>query len=172
MGVLRLYPLGRVRQYWDELSLPLERQMEALAALRPPAGVELMQSWHPQDPNCCWQMAAVDAYGYSIGCPYLRDFANYGNVRDGSLMETWNHPQYQAVRSVNLASACPECGGRDGNSWGGCRSSAFAFTGRWDGQDPFCIKMNQGIDLTQLPEWLRKAPAGRISLPVLEKTRL
>lgn len=92
LGVLRLYPLGMARRNWTDLAVSLPEQMAALRSLRPKAGVKLMQSWHPNDPNCCWQMSAVDAYGNSIGCPYLRDFANYGNVRESTFRKIVDLP--------------------------------------------------------------------------------
>jgi radical SAM protein with 4Fe4S-binding SPASM domain len=164
VGVLRLYPLGRARQNWNELSVPLPEQMAALRALRPPEGVELMQSWHPHDPNCCWQMAAVDAYGNSIGCPYLRDFANYGNVREESFMDTWRNPSYVDVRAIKVDDGCPECASNDKNTAGGCRSTAYAFHGRWDAPDPYCENMNNAVDLTLLPARTRDLPFGAPAL--------
>src|SRR5690606_19146469 len=73
VGILRLYPLGRAKRNWDELSLSLDEMMQALHSLKVPPGVKLMQSWHPRDGNCCWQNAAVSPQGDSIGCPYLRE---------------------------------------------------------------------------------------------------
>ncbi|GCB48955.1 radical SAM protein [Streptomyces sp. NL15-2K] len=161
LGVLRLYPLGLARRNWAELSVPLREQMAALEAVHVPEGLELMRSWHPNDPNCCWQMAAIDAYGNSIGCPYLRDFANYGNVREMSFMDTWRDPTYRAVRAASPDDdACPECAENDRNRSGGCRSTAYAFGGSWDAPDPFCTHMNRGIDLTRLPDRIADLPFG------------
>lgn len=150
VGILRLYPLGHARDRWDELSLSLEEMMGAIRSIRVPDGLELMQSWHPNDGNCCYQAATVSAFGDSIGCPYLRDFVNYGNVRDLPYMETWNHPLWRRLRSGNVKGGCPTCHATQGSK-GGCRSTAFAFTGDWDGLDPFCETTNQGIDLRVLP---------------------
>jgi radical SAM protein with 4Fe4S-binding SPASM domain len=163
VSVLRLYALGRARQHWDELSLPLPEQMRALRAVEVPDGVKLLQSWHPHDPNCCWQTAAVDAYGNSIGCPYLREYTNYGNVRDVPFLETWEHPLYKRIRrtGTTLEGTCPDCTGSEGkHSRGGCRSSAYAFTGSWEAPDPHCEVMNDGIDLTRLPDFTRDLPYG------------
>ena len=49
VGVLRLYPLGPVKHRWRDLALSLDEQMAAIASLKPPAGLKLMQSWHPRD---------------------------------------------------------------------------------------------------------------------------
>ncbi|MGA5822852.1 radical SAM protein [Kitasatospora sp. NPDC094028] len=160
LGVLRLYPLGMARKNWKELSLPLSRQIATLDSLVVPDGIQLMQSWHPKDPNCCWQMSAVDAYGNSIGCPYLRDFANYGNVRRMSFMETWRNPAYRAVRAASTPGGCVECSENDENRVGGCRSTAFAFNGTWDAPDPYCEHMNSGVDLTELPPRIVDLPFG------------
>lgn len=150
VGVLRLYPLGRARERWDELSLSLDEMMDVIKAIEVPEGLELMQSWHPKDGNCCYQISAINAFGDSIGCPYLRDFVNYGNIKEMPFMETWENPLWQRLRRGDVEDGCSTCHGTQGSK-GGCRSTAYAFTGNWDGQDPFCETMNQGIDLRVLP---------------------
>lgn len=157
-GILRLYPLGRAREKWDELSLSLDEMMEALQAIKVPDGLELMQSWHPKDGNCCYQTSAINAFGDSIGCPYLRDFVNYGNVREVPFMQTWEDPLWQRLRAGNVKGGCSTCHDTQMSN-GGCRSTAFAFTGDWDGQDPFCENMNEGIDLRVLPKKLARRAA-------------
>jgi len=155
VGILRLYPLGRARTHWRELGLPLPEQMAALDALVVPDGMHLMTSWHPKNGNCCWQNAGVDATGRVVGCPYLRDYVDYGNVREVSWMDTWNHPLYRKIRGDDVKNACPECAATQG-SHGGCRSTAYAFSGRWDAPDPFCTHTNRGIDVAQLPTHLEQ----------------
>lgn len=150
IGVLRLYPLGRVRQAWHELALSLDEMTAALAALRAPAGLRLMQSWHPRNANCCWQMSGINAFGDSIGCAYLRDYVNFGNVTEVPFLETWNHPLGRELRSGRVARSCPSCAQTQG-SHGGCRSTAYAFHGRFDAPDPFDRELNDGVDLTALP---------------------
>jgi len=156
VGVLRPYPLGRMRKNWAELSLSLPEMMEAIAALQPPAGVRLMQSWHPNDANCCWQMAAVNAFGDSIGCTYLREYVHYGNLREMPLLATWDDPLYRMLRAGVVERGCPECSASQ-NSSGGCRATAYAFHGRWDAPDPFDVGLNDGIDLRRLPRGLGRA---------------
>ena len=151
VGILRPYPLGRLRERWAELSLSLPEMMEALAALRPPPGMEVMQSWHPNDANCCWQMAAVNAYGDSIGCTYLREYVHYGNLRQQSLVATWDHPLYRELRAGRVQKSCGACSAGQ-KSHGGCRSTAYAFHRRWDAPDPFDTELNEGVDLRVLPE--------------------
>ena len=158
VGILRPYPLGRMRENWTELSLSLNEMMEALTALRPPAGLTVMQSWHPNDANCCWQMAAVNAYGDSIGCTYLREYVNFGSALETSLAQTWEHPLYRELRSGNVESSCGSCSASQ-NSHGGCRSTAYAFHGRWSAPDPFDIELNEGVDLRVLPS--RSLPKDR-----------
>ncbi len=154
VGVLRLYPLGQAKRLWHELALTLDEQIGVVAALRAPAGLTVMQSWHPRDRNCCWQSATVNAFGDSIGCPYLREYVNHGNVRDVPLMEIWDtDPLYKRLRAGNVETSCTGCNTDDG-SRGGCRSTAYAFRGRWDAADPFCPTLNDGVDLRVLPEWL------------------
>ncbi|MET7435794.1 radical SAM protein [Streptomyces flaveolus] len=151
VGVLRLYPLGRARTHWKDLALRLPDQMAALDALRVPESVHLMTSWHPKDGNCCWQNAGVDATGRSVGCAYLRDYADYGNVREVSFLDTWNDPVYVRNRAGHVDGGCDGCEETQGSS-GGCRSTAYAFTGRWDAPDPFCTETNGGTDVSQLPD--------------------
>lgn len=158
VGVLRLYPLGRAKKNWAELSLSLDEMMTALHSVRIPPGVQMMQSWHPRDGNCCWQNAAVSPYGDSIGCPYLREYVNYGNVLETPFVETWNHPLHQELRSNEVESTCPECSATQG-TYGGCRSTAYAFHGRFGAPDPYCTHNNRGTDLRVLPERLLRQGA-------------
>jgi radical SAM protein with 4Fe4S-binding SPASM domain len=149
-GVLRLYPLGGVRAQWKELALSLAEMTEALAALRVPPGLRLMQSWHPRNANCCWQMSAINAFGDSIGCAYLREYVNFGNVLERPFLQTWDHPLGRELRSGQVESRCASCSSSQG-SHGGCRSTAYAFHGRFSAPDPFDSALNDGIDLTTLP---------------------
>lgn len=152
VGILRLYPLGRARRCWRDLALSLDEQMAALRDLAPPPGLHVMQSWHPNDHNCCWQSAAVNPYGQSIGCPYLREYVSFGDIREIPLLEGWHRdPLYRQLRSGEVDGACQECHTTQG-SRGGCRAAAYAFHGRWDAPDPFCPTMNRGVDLRVLPE--------------------
>jgi radical SAM protein with 4Fe4S-binding SPASM domain len=154
VGILRLYPLGRTKRQWADLALSLEEQMEALAALVEPKGLKVMRSWHPKDRNCCWQSAAVNPFGDSIGCPYLREYVNYGNIRTMAFLDTWhNDPLYKQLRAGEVEKSCPDCHASDGTR-GGCRSTAFAFQGRWTAPDPFCSTLNEGVDLRVLPDGL------------------
>ncbi|WP_291297208.1 radical SAM/SPASM domain-containing protein [Elioraea sp.] len=155
VGILRLYPLGRAKAIWGGIALPLADQMAALAALAPPPGLKVMQSWHPRDQNCCWQAAALNAFGDMIGCQYLREYVNYGNIRDRPYLDAWrNDPLYKQIRSGNVEASCPDCSGSQ-RSHGGCRSTAFAFHGRWEAPDPFDVTLNDGVDLAVLPDRLR-----------------
>jgi len=159
VGILRLYPIGRAKRRWDELSMSLEDQTKVIAGLRVPDGLRIMQSWHPRDHNCCWQGAAVNAYGDSIGCVYLREYVRYGNIREMPFLETWKHPLYQQLRSGRVKESCSGCHSTQGTH-GGCRSTAYAFHGRWDAPDPFCTTLNHGVDLRELPERLLQKDAG------------
>ena len=131
--------------------MSLEEQNAVIAGLRAPEGFEIMQSWHPRDRNCCWQAAAVTASGTSVGCMYLREYVDYGSIREQALLDTWHHhPLYRRLRAGAVSKSCPSCHSNDGTH-GGCRSTAFAYTGRWDAPDPFCTTLNDGIDLRILP---------------------
>ena len=159
VGILRLYPLGRVKRRWRDLALSLDDQMSVLESLRVPDGLKLMQSWHPFDHNCCWQSAAVNAYGDSIGCMYLREYVNYGNILQTPFLDTWhNDPLYKRLRSGAVESNCSGCEATQ-HTRGGCRSTAYAFHGRWEAPDPFCSTLNRGIDLRVLPRRLLRPGA-------------
>jgi radical SAM protein with 4Fe4S-binding SPASM domain len=159
VGILRLYPLGRAKRRWQEFALSLDEQMRVIDALDPPAGLGIMQSWHPRDHNCCWQSATVDAFGNSIGCVYLREYVNYGNIKSRTFLDTWHKdPLYRRLRSGEVERSCSDCSASQGTN-GGCRSTAYAFHGRWDAPDPFCSSLNDGVDLRVLPErLLEKGP--------------
>lgn len=151
LGVLRLYPLGRARAAWPELALGLPAQMAALAALQRPPGLGLMQSWHPNDHNCCWQAAAINAFGRAIGCMYLREYVDFGDATAVPYNDIFrDNPLYRLLRSGNVEESCASCGDSQG-SHGGCRSAAYAFHGRWTAPDPFDTGLNHGLDLTRLP---------------------
>ena len=156
VGILRLYPLGRVKHQWADLALSLAEMTQALDQLRAPPSVRVMQSWHPRNANCCWQMSAVNAFGDSIGCAYLREYVNFGNVRNTPFLATWNDAQATALRSGIVERSCKGCAASQG-SHGGCRSTAYAFHGRFDAPDPFDLELNDGIDLMSLPESTRAA---------------
>jgi hypothetical protein len=68
-------------------------------------------------------------------------------------LETWNHPLYQELRSNAVEHNCPECSATQG-TFGGCRSTAYAFHGRWAAPDPYCRHTNEGVDLRALPQRL------------------
>jgi radical SAM protein with 4Fe4S-binding SPASM domain len=151
IGILRLYPLGRARFVWNEFALSLAEQMRALASLVLPSGLQVMQSWHPNDHNCCWQAAAINAFGRAIGCMYLREYVDYGDATVRPYDEIWrDNPLYRALRSGNVEETCDDCSKTQG-SHGGCRSAAYAWHGRWTAPDPFDITLNHGVDLTRLP---------------------
>ncbi|RWI85974.1 MAG: radical SAM protein [Mesorhizobium sp.] len=152
-GILRLYPLGRAKYRWGELAMSLQEQMAVLNSLAPPSGLTVMKSWHPNDRNCCWQAAAVDPFGRSIGCAYLREYVNYGNIREVPFLATWEHALYRELRSGVVEKSCPTCDAVEGTR-GGCRSAAYAYHGRWGAPDPFCSTLNNGVDLRVLPSRL------------------
>lgn len=154
VGILRLYPIGRAKRHWHELALPLSDQMRAVRSLRAPTGLQVMQSWHPADANCCWQAATVDAQGRSIGCPYLREYVDFGNILERPFLEGWHgDPLYKQLRSGEVEAGCPDCSARE-HTRGGCRATAYAFHGRWTAPDPFCKHLNHGIPIEILPERL------------------
>jgi radical SAM protein with 4Fe4S-binding SPASM domain len=157
VGVLRLYPLGRSKQIWSEIALSIEEQMAAIRALQPPPGLSVMQSWHPNDRNCCWQAAAVDAFGRAIGCMYLREYVDFGRIGTVRHIDIWrHHPLYRHLRAGRVERGCSDCTASQGSA-GGCRAAAYAFHGRWTAPDPFDEPLNDGVDLRVLPERILRA---------------
>ena len=72
-------------------------------------------------------------------------------------LDIWrSHPLYRGLRSGHLERSLPD-GGPEASPGGGCRSSAFAFHGRWTAPDPFDEALNEGVDLRALPERLLRA---------------
>ena len=159
VSLLRLYPLGRAKRRWSELALSVDEMMTSIRSLEKPPGLQLMHSWHPNDPNCCWQNAAIRADGRSIGCPYLREYVDYGNVKEQPFRKTWDHPLYRSLRTQPVDPHCTDCSATQLSS-GGCRAMAFAFTGRFDAPDPYCPNQNNGIDLRELPKRLLEEVSG------------
>ena len=154
VGVLRLYPLGRAKRIWSEIALSLEEQTAAIEQLAPPPGLGIMQSWHPRNSNCCWQAAAINAFGRAIGCMYLREYVDFGDALAASYLDIWSqNPLYRKLRSGKVDRSCAGCFADEGTH-GGCRSTAYAFTGRWEAADPFDTELNEGTDLRVLPERL------------------
>jgi radical SAM protein with 4Fe4S-binding SPASM domain len=152
VGVLRLYPLGRAKHIWTEIAPSLQEQIATIRSLRPPPGLTLMQSWHPNNRNCCWQAAAVNAFGHAIGCMYLREYVDFGRVGSVRYLDLWRHnPLYRDLRAGNVERGCAECSATQGSA-GGCRAAAYAFHGRWTAPDPFDEFLNDGVDLRALPE--------------------
>ncbi len=155
IGLLRLYPLGRARHAWSDIALGLPEQMAAVATLsRPegmPRGLGLMQSWHPNNHNCCWQAAAINAFGRAIGCMYLREYVDFGDATKVAYNQIFSdNALYREIRSGDVEERCGPCSASQG-SHGGCRSTAYAWHGRWSAPDPFDVALNHGIDLTVLP---------------------
>jgi len=149
---LRLYPLGRAKAIWGDIALSLPDQMAAIRGLQPPPGLTVMQSWHPNDRNCCWQAAAVNAFGHAIGCMYLREYVDFGRVGPVRHLDLWRHqPLYRQLRSGRVERGCTDCTKSQGTT-GGCRAAAYAFHGRWTAPDPFDETLNDGVDLRVLPE--------------------
>lgn len=147
-SILRLYPIGRARAAWTELACSRSEMGEAIGSLRVPRGLRLLHSWHPRNGNCCWESSAITAAGISIGCPYLREFVNFGDLRRRRLLETWDHPLYRELRAgARAGSHCRDCADREGTH-GGCRATAYAFTGDWHAADPFCPESK--LDLREI----------------------
>lgn len=129
LGVLRLYPLGRARRQWTQLALSLPEQMDALASLQAPRGLRIMQSWHPNDHNCCWQAAAINAFGRAIGCMYLREYVDFGDATTTPYDEIFrSNMLYRQLRSGEVEENCSACSASQG-SHGGCRSMPMPGTG-------------------------------------------
>ena len=68
-------------------------------------------------------------------------------------LETWTTRFIKQLRQSDVEETCTDCSQTQG-TLGGCRSTAYAFHGRFTASDPYCIHNNQGVDLNVLPEWL------------------
>ena len=60
------------------------------------------------------------------------------------------YPLGRELRSGRVEGSCSKCSATQG-SHGGCRSTAYAFHGRFSAPDPFDLELNHGVDLTSLP---------------------
>jgi MoaA/NifB/PqqE/SkfB family radical SAM enzyme len=139
------------------MALSLDEQMAALRGLSPPPGLGVMQSWHPHDRNCCWQAAAVNAFGRAIGCMYLREYVDFGSVASSRYVDLWaQNPLYRRLREGDVGLRAGQHPASDGTK-GGCRAAAYAFHGHWDATDPFDEALNDGTDLRSLPQHLLRA---------------
>ena len=96
-------------------------------------------------------MSAINPFLHSIGCAYLREFVDFGDVTATPFIETWNHPVAKQLRTGRVERSCNQCAATQG-SHGGCRSTAYAFHGNFDAPDPFDLELNDGVDLTILPQ--------------------
>ena len=111
-------------------------------------------------------MAAVNAYGgNSIGCAYLREYVNYGSLLNRACRIPGTI-RFAANCHGAVEKACSTCSDLQ-RLHGGCRSTAYAFHGRFDGTYPFFdVTLNDDIDLTILPDstasgWCAFAAASR-----------
>ncbi len=154
VAFLRFYPIGRALENWGDLAPTLPEIMTAVDSVVVPDGVRFMEGFHPYDSNCCFENAGVTSTGRSIGCPYLRDLVDFGNVRDRTLLDTWQDAHYTEIRTAEVEGACDDCAGTQVGSPGGCRSAAFMFKGSWDASDPFCVNMSEGVDVSKPPTYL------------------
>ena len=101
-----------------------------------------------------------------IGCAYLREYVDFGNVLHEPFLRTWDHPLGRQLRSGKVERSCGSCAATQG-SHGGCRATAYAFHGRFDAPDPFDLELNNGVDL-QLSAGAAGAPARPVVRPLPE----
>ncbi|MBI4296552.1 MAG: radical SAM protein [Chloroflexi bacterium] len=78
----------------------------------------------------------IDPQGQVTPCPYLPLVA--GNVRDTPLADIWEGATiFQRLRSPSLGGRCGSCNYRE--TCTGCRARAFALSGDYLGEDPWCL---------------------------------
>jgi len=79
----------------------------------------------------------------------LVDFGRVGKIRHSDI---WHYnPLYRHLRSGKVEKGCAECSASQGTA-GGCRSTAYAYHGRWTAPDPFDEALNDGVDVRVLPD--------------------
>ena len=78
----------------------------------------------------------IDPEGQVTPCPYLPLVV--GNVRETPLRDIWERaPIFQQLRNPSLTGRCGGCDHREICT--GCRARAFALTGNYLGEDPWCL---------------------------------
>ncbi|MFX0173462.1 MAG: radical SAM protein [Candidatus Hodarchaeota archaeon] len=81
--------------------------------------------------------------GDILPCPFFRDF-NPGNIRKSPLKNIWKNSEifnvFRKLNSNQLEGECKNCEFLPHDCQGGCRASAFAWTGNLFAQDPHCWK--------------------------------
>lgn len=83
----------------------------------------------------------IDPLGRVFACPFLHDFPA-GDLRRQPLREVWEKSElfnlFRHIDKAHLAGKCRTCAHAPGQCRGGCRASAYAFTGDLWGEDPLC----------------------------------
>jgi radical SAM protein with 4Fe4S-binding SPASM domain len=83
-------------------------------------------------------------------CPYMSLSA--GNVRTQAFGDLWrNSDLFASLRNPTLKGKCGGCSFR--LICGGCRARAYAFSGDYLGEDPWCAHIPGGEDIIQPPSF-------------------
>jgi radical SAM protein with 4Fe4S-binding SPASM domain len=141
VSLIGLYRLGRAKAEWDALACQPDELYAALATVRSTPRVFVDHRYYPHIHNCCSQACTVTSTGQSIGCSYLREVCNYGNIQDLSLLEMWNSAAWRQVRYGKVGGKCVRCELYKGSCGGGCRAAALQNGGGFFDPDPLCSKI-------------------------------
>lgn len=90
----------------------------------------------------------VTPEGNVTPCPYLPLVA--GNVKEKRFTEIWESEVFAVLRTQEFSGRCGPCEFK--TFCGGCRARAFATTGDFMGEDPWCTYEPGGRPLAR-PEW-------------------
>ena len=140
VSLIGLYQLGRAKRNWDMLAASIGELKQALSDIRSTSEVFVDHRYYPHVHNCCSQAYTVTSEGAVIGCPYLREVAYYGNIRDADVLAMWNSDEWRQVRFGRVQGECQKCELFEGSCGGGCRASALQYTGDLFASDPLCWK--------------------------------
>ncbi len=87
----------------------------------------------------------IDAHGKVFPCPFLHEHPA-GDLTHQSLEEIWNDAEilesFRRIRPAELKGGCTSCQYLGNGCKGGCRASAYAFTGDLWAEDPLCWHIN------------------------------
>ncbi|MDP2728908.1 MAG: radical SAM protein [Dehalococcoidales bacterium] len=113
----------------------------------------------------------IDPDGQVTPCPYLPLVA--GSVRETSLRDIWERSIiFQQLRSHGLAGRCGVCNYREICT--GCRARAFALTGDYLGEDPWCLYQSVAASYASSPQitWTAEAQTTLQKVPAFVRTRV
>lgn len=113
----------------------------------------------------------IDPEGQVTPCPYLPLVA--GSTRETPLRDIWERATiFQKLRGPSLAGRCGVCNYREICT--GCRARAFALTGDYLGEDPWCLYQSSSSPFDSLARvtWTEEAQTMLQRVPAFVRTRV